>query len=437
MTTTLRRCFLGLLLLPALIAAAQAQQGGSGGTNAARHRATPYVILVSLDGFRHDYRSLHDTPALDCVASSGLSAEALLPVYPTLTFPNHYSIATGLYPGRHGIVDNTFYDDARERRYTLSDREAVSDGRWYGGDPLWVVAEKNDMVSAAFFFVGTEADIQGIRPTYWKRFNASIPGSDRVQQVIDWLKLPAESRPHLITLYFEHVDSTGHRDGIGTETMADAITEVDGYIGDMLKGISDLDVADDVYIIVVSDHGMANYRPSAPFILSDVINLDGITTVEHGSSVSLYLDEPDALRASIIRDEINERWQRGQAIIPGEAPYAWRVEPGTRFPDVIAQADIRASVMPRRGGGLSKGDHGWAPEARDMHGIFLAAGPRLPAGRRIGRFRNIDIYPMILELLGLPQTAGVDSDPSTLLPLLLARGQGQSGWMTNQGCEYQ
>ena len=161
-----RRWIPGLLILPVLITAAFAQSAGSGGTNASRHREAPYVILVSLDGFRHDYRDRHETPAVDCIATSGVAADGLIPVYPTLTFPNHYSIATGLYPARHGLIDNTFYDESRQRRYTLGDREAVGDGSWYGGDPLWVVAERNDMVSAAYYFVGTEAAVQGIRPSH-------------------------------------------------------------------------------------------------------------------------------------------------------------------------------------------------------------------------------------------------------------------------------
>ena len=219
--------------------------------------------------------------------------------------------------------------------------------------------------------------------------------------------------------------------------MANAIEEVDGYIGELLEGLGKLEIAESVYVIVVSDHGQANYRPNAPFVLADVINLDGIRVVEHGSSVSLYFDRPDPLRAGIIRDEINARWQRGQAIIPGEAPRSWRVTPGSRFPDVIAQADIRASVVSRRGRSLTRADHGWAPESRDMHGVFFAAGPRLPAGRAIDRFVNVDIYPLVLEILGLPQTPGVDGDPATLLPLLSSERSAQSAWMTNQGCEYQ
>lgn len=417
MLKSMREIFLAAAVL-AFAVAADCRAEGSGGTNAAEHVDAPYVILVSIDGFRHDFQARFDTPALDRISASGVRANALRPVYPTLTFPNHYSIATGLYPANHGIVDNTFYDRDRKRRFALDDRNSVQDGSWYGGNPLWVVAEKNGMVSAAYYFVGTEADIQGIRPTYWKPFNASVAGSERVAQVLDWLALPESERPHLVTLYFEDIDVTTHRDGVSSPTVADAVMRVDARVAELLAGIDALGLFDDTFVFVVSDHGLADYRRAPPFVLEDVIDLSGIRTVEHGSSVSLYFDAPDRARALSISTAINDRWRRGQAIIPGEAPLAWHVDAGSRFADVIVQADARASVVSSRGRSRSAADHGWPPAFQDMHGIFLAMGPRLPAGRRIPAFDNVDIYPMILEVLGLPADGPIDGDPATLLPLL-------------------
>ena len=202
-------------------------RSGSGGINAPAQRDKPYLILISIDGFRWDYQALYKTPALDRLAAGGVRAESLQPVFPTLTFPNHYSIATGLYPANHGIVANDFPDPDSGDWYQYKTARIVQQGRWYGGEPIWVAAEKSGMVAAAFFFVGTEADIGGIKPTYWNRFDANISGSRRVAQVLKWLAMPIETRPHLITLYFEHVDNDSHQYGVGSKESIAEIKRVD------------------------------------------------------------------------------------------------------------------------------------------------------------------------------------------------------------------
>ena len=154
---------------------------GSGGINDIDKRALPYVVLVSFDGFRWDYQDRFATPGMDRLAAAGVRTQSLQPVFPTVTFPNHYSIATGLNPSSHGIVANSFPSRDRQRWYSLSDPSAVGDGSWYGGEPAWVAAESSGMVAAAYYFVGTEAEIGGIRPTYWQPFDASVPGDIRVR----------------------------------------------------------------------------------------------------------------------------------------------------------------------------------------------------------------------------------------------------------------
>jgi predicted AlkP superfamily pyrophosphatase or phosphodiesterase len=212
-----------------LVAGLSAQAGevpGTNGRNAAAPANNPYLILVSIDGFSPDYLSLYPTPALDRIAAAGVRAESLRPVFPSLTFPNHYSIATGLYPSEHGIVSNRFPDETRRSWYKLSDRDSVEDGRWYGGEPIWVTAEKHGLVSAAYYFVGTEAAIQGVRPSHWNSFDASVPGDERVARVVEWLQWPEDRRPHMITLYFEHVDTAGHEFGRGSPELARAVGAV-------------------------------------------------------------------------------------------------------------------------------------------------------------------------------------------------------------------
>ena len=402
------------------IAASAAWSQGSGGVNVPAQQEKPYVILLSIDGFRWDFQSLFDTPGLDRISETGVKAEAMVPVFPTMTFPNHYSIATGLYPANHGIVDNNFYSRDRQRFYSLRDREAVQDGSWYGGTPLWVAAEQQGMVSAAYFFVGSEADVQGVRPTYWYPFNGNVPGEDRITQALEWLGLPDEQRPHLITLYFEDVDEAMHNYGLPSPELSAAVSQVDGHISDLLDGIEALPFSDDVYILVVSDHGQAKFRSSSPaFVVEDHVSFEDIRAVDHDSFVALYFDEPDTGLARIIADRINETWQRGQAVIPGDAPDSWHITRGSRFADVILQADQQFVVHTRRRTPprLVSG-HGWAPQVRHMHGHFSARGPRLSAGVRIPAFESIDVYPFVMEILGLELSGPIDGDAATLVPLL-------------------
>ncbi len=237
------------------------------GPNAPQQLSKPYVILVSLDGFRYDYPKLYHATHLLALATQGASApDGMIPSYPSVTFPNHYTIVTGLYPEHHGIVANSFYDPARKGTYSYRDNNTVTDGAWYGGTPLWVVAEQQGMRSASFFWVGSEADIQGVRPSYYLKFDGSFPNAKRVEQVLAWLRLPPEQRPHFITLYFSDTDTAGHQYGPDSPQVADAVHELDNEIGKLADGIKDSNLPVD--LIVVADHGMAKVE-GPPIHLDD------------------------------------------------------------------------------------------------------------------------------------------------------------------------
>ena len=220
------RVLLTIVVSAMLLIGSFARADGSGGVNDPRHLDKPYLILISLDGFGAGARHLARTPTLDRMVDEGISAESMQPVFPSMTFPNHYAIATGLHPADHGIVHNRFPSWDRNDWYMLSDRDAVGDGRWYGGEPIWVRAENSGMVSAAFYFVGTEADVGGVRPSHYRLFDADVPGKARVDQALDWLALPENERPHVITLYFEDVDSASHVHGVDSREARAAIRRV-------------------------------------------------------------------------------------------------------------------------------------------------------------------------------------------------------------------
>lgn len=401
---------------PASAPLAAAAETGTGGRNSEWGREQPYLVLVSIDGFRFDYLDRYPAPALNALAASGVRAGALIPAYPTLTFPNHYSIATGLWPANHGIVANNFPGDDAGDWYAYKDRTAVQDGRWYGGEPIWVAAERHGMVSAAFFFVGTEAAVSGIAPTHWHPFDREIPGEARVDQVLAWLSEPAETRPHVVTLYFEEVDETSHRHGPDSPASIAAIANVDRHIGRLVSGIAALAVADEVTIMIVSDHGQSSYRQDAPvLVLDQVVALEGFAVVDGGSYAFLFAEEATEKRLIEVRDAINDAWPHGRAWLKAEAPAAWHVTPDSRFPEIIVQANPGHGVIAtsERDYIMTAGDHGWAPEFADMHGIFIASGPRLPEGRTIEPLRAVDLYPLMRDILNLPPVQA-DGDPAVL-----------------------
>ncbi len=255
-----RRAWSALLVLILAAAACGAQSIGPvievpNPPNAAAQQSKPYVVLVSLDGFRYDYAKRYGAKNLLALARRGASApKGMIPSYPSVTFPNHYTIVTGLYPEHHGIVANSFYDPARKERYAYNDPKTARDGSWYGGTPLWVLAEQQGMRSASFFWPASEAEIQGKRPSYYLNFDDKFPDEKRVDQVLAWLQLPAEQRPHFITLYYANVDHAGHAYGPDAPETAEAVRHVDDMIGKLVAGLAALHLPVDLF--VVSDHGM-------------------------------------------------------------------------------------------------------------------------------------------------------------------------------------
>jgi predicted AlkP superfamily pyrophosphatase or phosphodiesterase len=396
---------------------------GSGGVNAAHQQAKPYLILVSIDGFRWDYMDLYPTPNIDRIAATGSRAERLLPVFPTLTFPNHYSIATGLYPANHGLVANDFPGPARDSWYSLKNRETVKDPAFYAGEPIWVTAETQGMVAASFYWVGTEAPVMGVSPTHWRSYDKGIPGEDRVDQVLAWMAEPVESRPHLYTLYFERVDDYSHWYGPNSAESINAIKDVDAYIGRLLDGLQRLPHANRINIILVSDHGQSVYHENPqPLTLDEYVNLDGLRIIEGGSYLFIHFDQDDPARAREIADTVNTNWDHGQAYVPADTPEQWHVDDNPRFPDVILVPDSGFAVLSSSGKEEQKitaGDHGWAPEAPAMHGFFVASGPNIKPGLKLGPVNSVDIYPLMLSILGLDAPDKFDGDPCRLAAILI------------------
>src|SRR5277367_5816337 len=291
------RFFLSAFLLCSVFSLAQTPQPApvitvDNGPNALVQEPKHYVVLVSLDGFRYDYAKKYGATHLLALAKQGASApDGMIPSYPSLTFPNHYTLVTGLYPEHHGIVANSFYDEQRKERYSYTDAKTNSDGTWYGGTPLWVLAEQQGMRSACFFWPGSEAAIQGVRPSYYLHFDNKFPDEKRIEQVLAWLRLPPEERPHFITLYYYEPDHSGHQFGPDSPEVRDAVHHVDDLIGKLKAGLDSLHLPID--LIVVSDHGMEKVQGT----WIDLDKYADLTNFQTDGSLLYAPSEADAQKA--------------------------------------------------------------------------------------------------------------------------------------------
>lgn len=382
----------------------------SGGTNRPDRRDAPYLILISFDGFRPDYLDRFELPNFRRVAARGARARAMIPVFPSLTFPNHYSLVTGLHPERHGIVANTFYDPSRDQTYTLSDRATVSDGSWYRGEPIWATAERQGMVAACFYWPGSEAAIGGIRPTFWREFDSSTPNDERVETVLDWLKLEPARRPHMVTLYFNDVDSASHRASLDSPDIERAALSVDRTLGLLLDGVEALLPEDRVYLVLTSDHGMVETSAAHEMALDSLVDLSDVRVGFDGPVTSLHVGG-DAPRARTLRDHLNARLRHGRAYLREELPerYRYRADPRAGDVVVVMNEPWRLTSPARRRVTRDRfGMHGWDPAFASMHAMFLVMGPDITPGTVLPSVHNVDVYPLLTELLGLQPAAKID-----------------------------
>ncbi len=365
-----------------------------------------YLIVLSMDGFRWDYPEMAETPSLDAMAAKGVKAERFIPAFPTTTFANHYTMATGLYPDKHGIVANRFYCPELDADYNKRDRSTVLDGKFYGGEPIWVTAEKQNMKTAAFFWVGSEADVQGIRPSYWKKYDHSFPYEQRIDTVIYWLNLPEEKRPRLVMWYFDEPDSSGHRYGPEGDSLKPIISRLDSLVGVFKNKLASLPHADRINFIVLSDHGMAETSPERMVYLDQHIDTAMIAMTDNWSPV-MYIKAKDGQLDKLYNDLRNIEnlhvWKRGQL------PERLKHGNHPRTHDMTVLADNGWSFGWSWQNYRPNAKHGFDNAFEDMHAIFYASGPDFKVNHTQQPFYTIDLYPLMAHLLGL-EPALVDGD---------------------------
>ncbi len=365
-----------------------------------------YVIMLSVDGFRWDYADRVETPNLDHIASRGVKAEYLEPVFPSKTFPNHYSMATGLYPDNHGIIDNNFYCPHLDATFRLGDMASITNAGFYGGEPIWVTAEKQNITTASYYWVGSEAPIQGIQPTYWKEYDAAVPFEDRIDKAITWLELPRDKRPQLIMLYFNEPDRSGHRYGPDQPEIDRVVLYLDSLLGDLVNKLGELPAEYNINLIVTSDHGMTEITPERYVDMTGHVDRDRFERT-HGGNPLLNLQPKEEYEDTIYNilktvDNISV-WKRDE--IPGRFNYG----NNPRVMDMIVLADSAWSVGwgEPTGSYYTGGAHGWDHEMQDMRTIFYAQGPAFKQDHVHPPFSVIDLYPLIAHILNL-EIAEVD-----------------------------
>lgn len=376
--------------------------------------SAPPLVLISMDGFRWDYCAQHpaETPHLRELMRTGVSARGLIPVYPSNTFPNHYSIVTGLYPSHHGIINNHMFDPRLGALFHYNLAADVGDSRWWGGEPIWITAVKQGRPSATSFWVGSEAAVDGVRPTFWKRYNYRIPFAARLDELVQWLTLPPDRRPAVVAFYFEETNSVGHRNGPDSPELAATLKSLDDQLGAMLARFDAAGLA--VNLVICSDHGMTPCGPDRVIVLDDYLDL---------STVQIDFDESaaglrpiGATTVDSIMKALDHLPAGSRAYRAEDLPPRFHIDPSNpRVPPVwIVPAEgwniLRRAALEAFRPKFNKGQHGYDPALPSMHGILIAHGPSFRNdGAVIDEVENVHIYNLLCAALHL-QPAPNDGD---------------------------
>lgn len=395
---TLRRLvFVCLILL--LSACGVRREPPAAATAAAA--AQDYVVLVSIDGFRADYLDRGVTPRLAALAAAGVRADALRPAFPSLTFPNHYTLVTGLYPDHHGIVHNRIDGEAGRPNFVYNRAETTADPRWWGGEPIWVGAERQGLRSATMYWPGSDAAIGGVRPSYWKPFDREVTPEQRVDTVLGWLDLTTAQRPRFMTLYFEQVDRAGHDYGPDSAELATTLTQIDTALGRLVDGLARRGLDDKVNLVIVSDHGLTASDIRRTVLVDRIVDLQRVRAVNFGV-VAGFMPQPGQQRyaeATLLQPhEHMQCWRRQQ--IPARLRYG----SNARIPPIVCLAEdgwmiTRTEWLRDNAAEFPRGEHGYDNTMPDMRALFVAHGPAFRAGLRVPEFDNVDVYPLLAHLL--------------------------------------
>ena len=378
-----------------------------------------YVLLISFDGFRADYIDWYDTPNFDQIKLNGVKAKSLKPVFPTKTFPNHYSIATGMYVENHGLIGNQFFDKKLNEFYQTKDREKVEDKRFYGGEPIWSTAEKQGLKTASYFWVGSEAQAGGHYPSIWKKYDQKQSFDARIDSVIKWFEKPIKNRPRLVLLYFHEPDNTGQKYGPRSKENKLMVESVDRTIGNILNKLKTLTIYKKLNVILVSDHGMTEIDKTKKIVLSKYIDTKKIKMEGSGAYTLLYSDENNEIEKSYLK---LKQLSNIDVYKKENIPDKWRFKRHHRIKDILIVAKEGWTILRDNLEGsyyfYSKAAHGYDNDLQSMQAIFFAQGPAFKKDYTISSINNIDIYPLIAHILNIKSYHEIDGKLENVINLL-------------------
>lgn len=373
----------------------------------------PLTVLISIDGFRPDYLKRGITPNLSRLARSGSIAEGMIPTFPSVTFPNHISLVTGVVPDQHGIVNNIMNDPTiPNKRFRLSDRDALSDPKWWTEvRPIWVTAHRQKKISSTLFWPGSDVLIGGLQPDDWLPYQ-EIPSQERVARLLQWLDRPDAARADFATLYFSEVDVLGHQTGTNSSNTNAAISNVDAAIGDFVAGLERLHLKGVANLVIVSDHGMANTSPEKVIALSDLLpGFPPGDMIWTGPFAGLEVDltKAEATLVALKKEQNMSCWRKS------DIPAKFQFGSHRRIPEVFCLAKSGWTIVNNPNAPIIAGLHGYDPDEPDMRALFIAAGPKIKV-RKTGLFKNTEVYPLLCRLIGIkPEKTNASARLSRLL----------------------
>jgi predicted AlkP superfamily pyrophosphatase or phosphodiesterase len=381
------------------------------------------LVLVSIDAFRWDYLQKYDAPTLRGLAAGGVHAIRLTPSFPSKTFPNHYTLVTGLWPEHHGIVSNYFYDPDLGASFSKNKAADNADQRWWAaGEPVWITAERQGVRSACMLWPGDEVENHGRRPSFSRPYDRNLTSAQRVDSLLSWLALPAAKRPRFGALYLEVVDNAGHKFGPDSPGTAAAVKEADDAIARLLAGLQTLGQLDRTDLVVLSDHGLSPTSMDRVIFLEDVMDVSQVRIESTGANGGVRpLGGPAAELVAQIRAKAPPQLH---AYLREEVPVRFHYRDNPRIPPVVLVADDGWMIESRAdfeklSAHYDRGNHGWDPALANMGALFIANGPDFQRGVELSDVDNVNVYNLLCAVLGL-QPAPNDGDQS-LVRAALAR----------------
>lgn len=363
------------------------------------------TVVVSLDGFRWDYPYFYHTPMMDYMAEHGIES-GLIPSFPSKTFPNHYTIATGLYPDHHGIIANSFYDTETNEEFTLNNLEQKMNPKYYGGEPVWITAHKQGLKTAVFYWPGSDVKIQGIYPDVYYVYDQKprLTFKERIDGVLAQLRKAENERPELIMAYMNQPDKSGHKNGPHHLLTRQAVESVDSLIKFLYDGIQFLGLADEVNLIVLSDHGMTWVDQPHVVNVASYLNKDWYVSIQGNTPANVYVKKGCVKKVYQALKDIDHVKVWMKTDVPEYLHYG----SNSRVGDVVVMPDIGYVVYDKEI--EAGGTHGYDPTLQDMHALFRAIGPDI-RHEQLPHFPNVNVYSLVCKLLGI-----VPADNDGVLP---------------------